>query len=69
MPKPAKKNYKILYKKDEDGKYTAIVPELPGCISCGNTKKAAMKNVEKAIEEYLESLAMHKESIPPSIDR
>jgi predicted RNase H-like HicB family nuclease len=55
----AKRNYKILYKKDEDGKYTAIVPELPGCISCGNTKKAAMKNIQKAIVAYEESLKEH----------
>jgi predicted RNase H-like HicB family nuclease len=40
---------------DEKG-YTAIVPSLPGCISEGDTKEEAIKNIKEAIELYLESV-------------
>ena len=34
--------------------YTAHVPALPGCISEGNTKTEAMRNIKEAIELFLE---------------
>jgi len=43
----------ILEPSEEDG-YTAIVPCLPGCISEGDTKEEALKNIREAIELYLE---------------
>ena len=38
----------------EEGGYTVFVPSLPGCISQGDTKKEALKNIIEAIELYLE---------------
>jgi predicted RNase H-like HicB family nuclease len=38
----------------EEGGYTAIAPALPGCISEGDTKEDALRNVREAIELYLE---------------
>ncbi len=43
----------ILEPSDESG-FTAIVPSLPGCISEGNTREEALKNIREAIELYLE---------------
>ncbi len=45
---------KIYLEPSEDGGYTAIVPSLPGCISEGDTKEEASKNIREAIELYLE---------------
>jgi predicted RNase H-like HicB family nuclease len=45
---------KIILEPSEDGGYTAIVPSLPGCISEGDTKDEALKNIREAIELYLE---------------
>jgi antitoxin HicB len=59
--------YRVLVTQDEDGKFTATVPELPGCISCGDTRDSALKNVKEAIEAYIESLEKHNEPVPPSI--
>ena len=39
----------------EEGGYTVSVPSLPGCISEGDTKEEALKNIREAIELYLES--------------
>ena len=43
----------ILEPSEEDG-YTVFVPALPGCISEGDTKEEALKNIRQAIELYLE---------------
>ena len=34
----------------------AICPALPGCVSQGRTKRAALKNIREAIEAYIEAL-------------
>lgn len=45
---------KVILEPSEEGGYTAIVPSLPSCISEGDTKKEALKNIREAIELYLE---------------
>lgn len=45
---------KIVMEPNEDGGYTVFVPSLPGCISEGDTKKEALKNIKEAILLYLE---------------
>jgi predicted RNase H-like HicB family nuclease len=45
---------KIILEPSEEGGYTAILPSLPGCISEGDTKEEALKNIREAIELYLE---------------
>ena len=62
-----RRRYRVLFQQDEDGKFTATVPELPGCISSGKTRDEALKNIKEAIEAYVESLEKHGEPVPPSI--
>ncbi len=45
---------KIIMEPSADGGYSVTVPSLPGCISEGNTKKEALKNIKEAILLYLE---------------
>jgi len=45
---------KVVLEPSEEGGYTAIVPSLPGCISEGDTKEEALKNIREALELYLE---------------
>lgn len=44
----------IVLEPSEEGGYTITVPALPGCISEGNTREEALKNIHEAIELYLE---------------
>jgi predicted RNase H-like HicB family nuclease len=60
--------YRVLIEQDEDGVFVAEVPSLPGCISQGETREEALKNIHEAIEVYLESLKAHDEPVPPSIN-
>ncbi len=45
----------IILEPQEEGGYTAYVPSLKGCISEGETKKEALKNIKEAIQLYLEA--------------
>jgi len=47
---------KIILEPSEEGRYTAVVPSLPGCISEGNSKEEALKNIKEAVELYLEPI-------------
>lgn len=60
--------FRILIKQDEDGVFVSEVPELPGCISQGNTREDAIDNIKDAISGYVESLKKHDEPIPFSIE-
>ena len=40
--------------RDEAGYYVAEVPALPGCLSQGKTKDEAIRNIQEAIEGWLE---------------
>ncbi len=44
----------VILEPQEEGGYTVYVPSLPGCISEGDTKEEALKNIKEAIELYLE---------------
>ncbi|MCR4335875.1 MAG: type II toxin-antitoxin system HicB family antitoxin [archaeon] len=48
--------FDIVFEKQEEGGYTVYVPALQGCISEGDTKSQAMKNIKEAISLYLEEL-------------
>ena len=47
---------KVILEPSEEGGYTAVIPALPGCISEGNTREEAIKNIREAIELYLETV-------------
>ena len=47
---------KVVFEPSDEGGYTVYVPSLPGCISEGDTKEEALKNIKEAIELYLEPI-------------
>ncbi len=47
--------FDVVFEKQKEGGYTAYVPALKGCISEGETKKEALKNIRKAISLYSET--------------
>ena len=48
---------------DDNGAYSAKVPALPGCYSCGDTIEEARQNIRQAIEGYIETLQKHERSV------
>ncbi len=59
--------FRVLIEQDEDGAYVAECPSLPGCVSQGKTYREAQRNIQEAIQGYLESLRKHHDPIPPTI--
>ena len=49
-------NFGVLVHKDEHGGYWAEVPELPGCLSQGETLEETESNIKEALELMLEGL-------------
>lgn len=43
---------KIILEPGDERGYTVYVPSLPGCISEGDTKEEALKNIKEAIALY-----------------
>ncbi|PUA33910.1 MAG: hypothetical protein B7O98_00365 [Zestosphaera tikiterensis] len=51
------REFSVVILEDESGGYIAVVPELPGCHTQGDSLDEVIKNVREAIELYLESLS------------
>ena len=57
---------------EDGGGWVALVPDLPGCMSDGDTADQALQNVKDAIEEWKEAAASLSRPIPrpdDSLDR
>lgn len=54
--------------RDGDGRYVCTVPALPGAISDGGTKCAALDNVAQAIEAMHEAAGIKKEFVVFSVN-
>jgi predicted RNase H-like HicB family nuclease len=54
----------ILHEDEESGGYTVEVPDLPGCITEGDTFEEAIEMAKEAIEGFIEVLKMDNEPIP-----
>lgn len=46
--------FNVTIDRDEDGVWIVECPSIPGCISQGETKEAALENIKSAIELCLE---------------
>jgi predicted RNase H-like HicB family nuclease len=56
--------YTVVLQRENDGGYVATVPALPGCVSQGDSREEALKNIEEAMELYLEDVKAAGEPIP-----
>jgi len=45
---------KVVLEPQEERGFTVYAPSLPGCISEGDTREEALRNIKEAIELYLE---------------
>jgi predicted RNase H-like HicB family nuclease len=60
----------LVYEADpEEGGYWAIVAELPGCGTSGETMEEIEENIKDAIETYLDALKTLGKPLPPRATR
>jgi predicted RNase H-like HicB family nuclease len=58
--------------ESDGGGYLATVPDLPGCMSDGETPEEALRNVQEAIADWIEAAKEWKMDIPqpsPPLER
>ena len=56
--------YAVMIEQADDGSYSAYVPDLPGCVSCGDTQEEAEQLIKEAVALHIESLRQHGEAVP-----
>lgn len=56
--------YTVVLEQESDGGYVASVPALPGCVSQGDSRDAALSNIREAIDLYLEDCRDAGDPIP-----
>ena len=49
----------------EDGYWVAECPSLPGCVSQGKTREAAIASIREAIRLYIATLEDDNLAVPP----
>ena len=54
----------ILYWSNEDKVFVAEVPELSGCMAHGNTQEIALRNINEAIELWIDTAKEFGDPIP-----
>ena len=54
---------------EDGGGFIATVPDLPGCMSDGETPEEALSNVHDAIAAWIEEAQALGRSIPPPSQR
>lgn len=54
----------IIHWSEEDERYIAEVPELPGCMADGETYEEAVKNAQIIIAEWIETAKSLGRNIP-----
>lgn len=57
-------NYTVVLLAEEDGRYSALVPALPGAVSWGDTVEDALANIPEAIEGLLKAMREDHDAIP-----
>lgn len=56
--------YTAVFEPAREGGYTVTVPDLPGCITEGDTLDEARERVHEAIRGYLEVLQKRSKPLP-----
>lgn len=58
------REYVVIFEKGARN-WSAYVPDLPGCVATGKTRKALEKVIREAIEFHIEGLIADGMDVPP----
>ena len=57
--------YVYIIEKAADGSFSAYIPDLPGCTTCGDSVDQVKASIKDAVDTYIDSLREHDEPVPP----
>jgi len=61
--------YTVIIEQGRESGYVAYCPALRGCVSQGETKEDALKNIKEAIEVYIEALVGDGFPVPTKVGK
>lgn len=61
----SKMSYTVIIEPAADGSFSVYVPDLPGCMSSGDSHIEALENIKEAIRGHVETLQELGEPVPP----
>jgi predicted RNase H-like HicB family nuclease len=56
--------YLVVIEQADDGSYSAYLPDVPGCVSCGDTVDEVKAMIQEALEFHLEGVRRAGLSVP-----
>jgi predicted RNase H-like HicB family nuclease len=56
--------YLVIFEPASDGSYSAYLPDMPGCVSCGDTIDEVRRMIGEAFQFHIEGLRRDGLSIP-----
>ena len=56
--------YTVILEQESDGGYVVTVPALPGCVTQGDSREEALRNIREAIELYIEDCRAAGDVVP-----
>ena len=48
--------YLVIIEQASDGSYSAYLPDVPGCVSCGDTPEEVKMMIQEALEFHFEGM-------------
>ena len=61
--------YTVIVEKGNEAGYVAYAPALKGCVSQGETRDEALKNIKEAMEVYVEALLEDGLPVPTEVGK
>ena len=61
--------YTVIVEEGRESGYVAYAPALKGCVSQGETKEEALRNVKEAMEAYVEALLEDGLPVPVEVGK
>ncbi len=60
--------FKVDIEQEEDGRWSADIPSLPGCAAWGYTREEALEAIQDGAQAYLEVIIEHDDPLPPETE-
>ena len=61
--------FRVEVEQDEDGRWGADIPVLPGCAAWGYTREEALEALQDTAQAFLEVMMEFDDPLPPEADR
>ncbi|MBI2304389.1 MAG: type II toxin-antitoxin system HicB family antitoxin [Chloroflexi bacterium] len=61
--------YTVIIEQGRESGYVAYAPALKGCVSQGETREEALRNIKEAMEVYLEALLEDGLPVPVEVGK